>query len=288
MAFSDLKPVSANDERSYRTFILGSVFAVYGSGTDVPLVYSWDMVKSVSATGKTITVEVPGHSYVLNSKMFDTMDDMLRGIAIIECRQKEYGFRYDHGKRMLPLKSQYTECSPGRETYTGEGMLDEADTAAAFIMMLNFRLVKFLWLISLLISLITLGVLQLTVGITRENILYFIPISLAAGGIAALLVNIVSHAVARGRFKSFADADPAAREPLTFVVSKAGFAVCESCIYEGRDLVPWSEMDYFVESDKMFIFYKNNSPATYIPKKAFPKKYVGGIADIIALSLEQR
>ena len=39
---------------------------------------------------------------------------------------------------------------------------------------------------------------------------------------------------------------------------------------------------------KMFILYKNNVPAAYIPKRAFEKRFVGGVADIIALSLEQR
>ena len=47
-------------------------------------------------------------------------------------------------------------------------------------MLLNFRLMKFLWLVALLIALITFGVLNFTVGITRDNILYFIPISVAA------------------------------------------------------------------------------------------------------------
>lgn len=288
MAFSDLKPVCVNDERNCRTYILGCVFAVYGAGSEPPLVYSWNMVKNVTVTRKDITIDVPGRVFTISAKMFDTVEDMLRGIAIIECRQKNYGFQYQHEKRMLPLKSSYIECSPGRETYVGEGILDEADTAAVFIMLLNFRLVKFLWLIALLIMLIVMGVLQLTIGITRDNILYFIPISIASGGIAALLIYIITHAIARGRFKALADGDLASRQPLTFVVSRAGFAACESCVYEGRDLVPWSEMDYFVESDKMFILYKNNSPTTYIPKKAFEKKYVGGIADIIALNLEQR
>ena len=47
-------------------------------------------------------------------------------------------------------------------------------------------------------------------------------------------------------------------------------------------------MDYFIESNKMFIFYKDNKAAVYIPKKAFDKKYYGGIADMIALHLEQK
>ena len=131
MAFRDLKPVSANDERELRTYIFGCVFAVYGAGSEPPLVYSWNMVKSVTVTRREITVEVPGRSFTVSTKMFDTIEDMLRGISIIECRQKDYGFRYLHEKRMFPLKSSYCECSPGRETYTGEGILDEADTAAA-------------------------------------------------------------------------------------------------------------------------------------------------------------
>lgn len=288
MAFSDLKPVTAGDDKAGCTYIIGDVFAVYKMGLPTPVVYSWDMIKSASVSRREIVLTTDKDSFRISYKMFSTVEDELRAIANIECRQKEYGFSYQHEKRLFPLKSMYYECSPGKDTYTGEGLLDEAETAAAFIMLLNFRLMKFLWLVALLIALVTFGVLNFTVGITRDNILYFIPISVVSGAIAALIINIVAHAIARGRFKSLADGDLASRQPITFVVSKLGFAACESCVYQGRDLVPWEEADYFIESDKMFIIYKNNSAVAYIPKRAFDKKFIGGIADIIALNLEQK
>lgn len=288
MAFCDLKPVCVVDDVKGSSYIIGSVFAVYGIGSEPPTVYSWDMIKSVAVSRKNIRVETLDKIYTITNKMFDSDEDLLRAIALIECRQKEYRFGYQHEQRLFPLKSSYVEVSPGKETYVGEDVLDEGDTAAAFIMLLNFKLVKILWLIGLMIALITFGILHLTVGVTRGNMLYFILISAAAGAISALLVNLITHAVARGRFKSIADADFAARKPITFVVSRKGFAACESCVYESRDLVPWDEVDYFIESDKMFILYKNNVPAAYIPKRAFEKRFVGGVADIIALSLEQR
>lgn len=288
LAFCDLKPVCVVDDVKGSSYIIGSVFAVYGIGSEPPTVYSWDMIKSVAVSRKNIRVETLDKIYTITNKMFDSDEDLLRAIALIECRQKEYRFGYQHEQRLFPLKSSYVEVSPGKETYVGEDVLDEGDTAAAFIMLLNFKLVKILWLIGLMIALITFGILHLTVGVTRGNMLYFILISAAAGAISALLVNLITHAVARGRFKSIADADFAARKPITFVVSRKGFAACESCVYESRDLVPWDEVDYFIESDKMFILYKNNVPAAYIPKRAFEKKFVGGVADIIALSLEQR
>lgn len=288
MAFSDLKPVSAGDDKAGCTYIIGSVFAVYPVGVQTPVVYSWDMIKAASVTRREIVLTTEHESFRITNKMFSTIEDMLRAIAIIECRQKEFGFGYQHGKRLFPLKSMYREMSPGKDTYTGEGMLDEAETASAFIMLLNFRLVKFLWLVAILIMLVTFGILNLTVGITRDNILYFIPISVAAGAIAALIINIVAHAIARARYKALADADPASRQAITFVISRTGFAACESCVYESRDIVPWGEADFFIESDKMFIIYKNNTPLAYIPKRAFEKRFIGGVADIISLSLEQK
>lgn len=288
MAFCDLRPVCAVDDERGNSYIIGSVFAVYGIGSDPPTVYSWDMIRTVSVTPKQMVLETTMRSYTITNRMFDSEEDILRAIALIECRQKEYQFGYQHDKRLFPLKSSYIEMSPGKETYVGEDVLDEGDTAAAFIMLLNFKLVKILWLVGMMIALITFGALHLTVGITRSNWLYFIPISAAAGAIVALLVYLVAQGIARARFKSIADADHAARKDITFVVSRRGFAACESCVYESRDLVPWSEMDYFIESDKMFIIYKNNTPVAYIPKRAFEKKFVGGIADIIALNLEQR
>lgn len=288
MAFCDLRPVCAVDDERGNSYIIGSVFAVYGIGSDPPAVYSWDMIRTVSVTPKEMIFETAVKSFTITNRMFDSEEDILRAIALIECRQKEYQFGYRHDKRLFPLKSYYIEVSPGKETYVGEDVLDEGDTAAAFIMLLNFKLVKILWLVGLMIALVTFGILHLTVGITRSNWLYFVPISAAAGAIVALLVYLVTQGIARARFKSIADADHAARKDITFVVSRRGFAACESCVYESRDLVPWSEMDYFIESDKMFIIYKNNAPVAYIPKRAFEKKFVGGIADIIALNLEQR
>ncbi len=288
MAFRDLKSACAKDDKKGNTYIFGGVFAVYELGVGVPTVYSWDQVKSVSVMRRDITVAAGNRTFTVSNKMFDSEEDLLRAIAIIECKQKEFNFGYAHEQRMIPMKSLYEERSMGRNVYRGEGLLDEGDTAAAFIMLLNIKLVKLLWLIAILIVLIVMAILHFSIGITRDNFLYFIPISIAAGGITALLVYIITHAIARARFKSLSDGDLASRQPITFVVSHQGFAACESSTYESRDLVPWETADYFIESDKMFILYKGKSPMAYIPKKAFEKKMIGGIADIIALHLEQR
>lgn len=288
MAFRDLKSAHASDEKRGNTYVFGGVFAVYELSSDVPAVYSWDQVKSAAVMRRDITIVAGNRTFTVSNKMFESEEELLRAIAIIECKQKEFGFGYAHEQRMIPMKLLYEERSMGKNVYKGEGLLDEGDTAAAFIMLLNIRLVKLLWLIAILIALIVMAILHFTIGITRDNFLYFIPISLAAGGITVLLVYIITHAIARARFKSLADGDLASRQPITFVVSHQGFAACESSTYESRDLVPWEVVDYFVESDKMFILYKGKLPLAYIPKKAFEKKMVSGIADIIALHLEQR
>ncbi|MDE7399173.1 MAG: hypothetical protein K2N06_06540 [Oscillospiraceae bacterium] len=288
MAFRDLKSARASDDKRGNTYVFGGVFAVYELSSDVPAVYSWEQVKSAAVMRRDITITAGNRTFTVSNKMFGSEEELLRAIAIIECRQKEFGFGYAHEQRMIPMKLLYEERSMGKNVYKGEGLLDEGDTAAAFIMLLNIKLVKLLWLIAILIALIVMGILHFTIGITRDNFLYFIPISLAAGGITVLLVYIITHAIARARFKSLADGDIASRQPITFVVSHQGFAACESSTYESRDLVPWEVVDYFVESDKMFILYKGKLPLAYIPKKAFEKKMVSGIADIIALHLEQR
>lgn len=288
MAFCDLKPVRVFDESSGVTYVIGDVFAVYSFGSDKPLVYSWDMVSAVVINRKSMALSAGSFDYKIPNKLFAANEDYFRAVAIIECKQKQYDFAYTHEKRMLPLKNQYLEIAPGKDAYFGQGELDENETASTFIMLMNFRLMKVLWLLAVLVMLLIFGALHLFVGITRDNLLYFIPISVAGGGIVTLLVYIVCHAMAKGRYKALADADPATGEVISFVISPYGFAACESCIYDGQDLVPWSEIDYFIESDKMFIFYKDNSARVYIPKRAFDKKQIGGIADIISLRLEQK
>lgn len=288
MAFCDLKPVSVTDENSGITYIIGRVFSAYSFGADCPAVYSWDMAHSVSVSRGGITIAAETSVYNIPRRLFSAPDEFLRAVALIECAQKKYHFDYIHEKRILPLKSLYKEFSPGSDAYIGECEIDGNDTANAFISLMNIKLVKLLWLIALLIMLVTFGLLHFFVGVNRDNLLYFIPISAACGGIITLLVYIICHSVAKAKYKRIAECDPAAYEMITFVVSKFGFAACESSTYQGRDLVPWEEADYFIETDKLFMIYKNGVPIAFIPKKAFGKKFAGGAADILALRLEQR
>ncbi len=288
MAFCDLNSVRVYDEASGYTYVIGDVFAAFPFGSDMPIVFSWDMLSSVTETRKNIVFKAEGFSGTLSKSSFIVPEDYFRTLAIIEQVQPSAGFTYNHEKRILPLKSSYIECSAGKDAYIGQSELDEADFAATFIMLLNFKLVKFLWLIAILIMLLIFAGLHLVVGVTRDNLLYFIPISAACGGIITLIIYLICQGVARGKYQSMASADAASKEIITFVISQYGFAVCESCTYDCQDIIPWTTMDYFIESNKMFIFYKDNKAAVYIPKKAFDKKYYGGIADMIALHLEQK
>ena len=289
MAFCDLKPVRVLDEALGRTYIVGETFAVYTVGEDTPVVYSWGMIDSAYADSRGIVVTAQEQDWVLPMKLFSASDEYFRCVALIECAQKKHGFTYAHGKRLLPLKNLYAETDAGKDAYSGESEIEENDAAATFVMLMNFKLMKILWLIALLIMLVIFGALHLFIGANRDNLLYFLPISIAGGGIVALIIYMICHAVARSRFRAIQAADPAANEIVTYVVSKAGFAACESCTYgSGGELVPWSVIDYFIESDRMFILYVGKEPAAFIPKRAFEKKYIGGIADIIALNLEQK
>ena len=133
MAFCDLKPVRVSDDKTGATYVIGEVIAVYNIGSPLPTVYSWDMVKSVSITRREMIFSFLGSktNISFSNKMFRSSEEALRAIAIIECQSKANNFTYLHEKRLFPLKSLYRECSPGKESYVGEGMLDEADTAAA-------------------------------------------------------------------------------------------------------------------------------------------------------------
>lgn len=287
MAFCDLKPVRVYDDDTGITYYIGDVFAVYAFGAERPVVYSWDMIESVSVTRKEFVIKTAKRKYSFDRKRLKEQD-YFRSVGIIEREHKAHEFAYEHEKRMFPLKSVYTDIIPGKDAYLGSGQVDEGDCVAAFVLMMNLRLIKVLWLVAVLIMLVTFGALHFFVGITRDNILYFIPISIASGGIVSLVVYLICHMIAKGKYRSIADADPASEAQISFVVCKLGFAACESCIYDGQDLIPWNAVDYFVETDKMFIFYKDNAAYTYIPKKAFEKKYISGISDIIAIMLEQK
>lgn len=287
MAFCDLNPVKVNSESTGITYIIGEVFAVY-SNAPYPLIYSWDQVTSVTEERRSITVSTRNYDYVILKKDFAATEEYFRAIALIECAQRSGGFVYEHQRRILPLKSEFIETDPGRDAYTGRCVIDENDAAATFVMLMNFRLMKVMWLIAVMIMLVIFLGLHLIFGVTRSNILYFIPISMISGAIVSLLVYIICHAVARRKYTSVAGCDPASEEEISFVISPAGFAACESCVYDGQELIPWGSLDYFIESDKMFVFYKDGTTAIFVPKKAFDKKCVGGIADIISLRLEQR
>ncbi len=288
MAFCDLKPVRVFDESSGCTFIIGDAFSVYSFGTDLPLVYSWDMMEAVVEDKKNLVFKTENNAYKISKKCFLVREDYFRSVAIIESALREWDFPYHHENRVLPLKSSYIEGAVGKEAYVGEAVIDEADTAAAFVMMMNLKLVKLLWLIAVIIMVVTFMLLQIFVGVTRDNILYFIPISVAVGGIITLVVYLVCHAIARGKYQKLAGCDPAADEVITFAISPYGFCACESCVYDGQEIIPWNTLDYFIETDKIYIFYKDGSAVVYMPKKAFDKKYIGGISDMISLYLEQK
>lgn len=287
MAFCDLKPVKINSENTGVTYYIGEVFAVY-SNDPLPVIYSWDQIRTVVENKQSITVKTANFDYIIPKKDFFCKEDYFRAIAVIESFQKKGGFEYDHQRRILPLKSEYIETDPGKDTYSGSCIIDDNDAAATFIMLMNFKLVKVMWLLAIILMLVIFLGLHLIFGITRENLLYFIPISMIGGAILTLIVYLICHAVARGKYTSAASSDPAAEEEISFVISPIGFAACESCIYDGQELIPWNSLDYFVESDKMFVFFKDGATAVFVPKKAFDKKFIGGISDIISLRLEQR
>lgn len=288
MAFCDLKPVRVYDESSGCTFIIGDTFSVFPFGTDRPSIFSWDMISAVVQDKKSLTIKTENTDYRIPLGCFTVRSEYFRAIAMIESMRRSYDFSYAHEKRVLPLKHHYIEAAPGGEAYIGEALIDENDTAAAFVTMMNIKLIKVLWLIAILVIFAVFGALHFIVGSTGENILYFIPISIAVGGIITLLIYLVSHAVAKNRFQRTAGSDPAADEIITFVVSPNGFAACESCVYDQQDIIPWRVLDHYVETDKLYIFYRGGEAIVYMPKKAFDKKYHGGISDIIALNVEQK
>ena len=287
MAFCDLKPVKINIDNTGITYVIGEVFAIYAN-EPVPAVYSWNQIQTVTEDKRSLTIKTENCDFVIPKKDFFMQEDYFRAIAIIECAQKTGGFVYEHQRRILPLKSEYIETAPGKDAYIGTCEIDENDAASTFIMLMNFRLVKVLWLLAVMLMLLILLGLHIFVGITRENVLYFIPISIIGGAILTLIVYLICYAIARRKYTSVSGCDPAAQEPISFVISTAGFAACESCIYNDQELIPWSAFDYFIESDKMFVLYKDGTSSVFVPKKAFDKKCLGGIADIISLRLEQR
>lgn len=287
MAFCDLKPVKVYGENSGITCYIGEVFAVY-SNEPVPIVYTWEQIQTVIESRASITFKTKSSDYVIYKKDFFDPVDYFRAIAIIEDFQAKSGFNYEHQKRVLPLKNQYIESDAGKEAYTGSCIIDENEAAATFIMLMNFKLAKVLWILAVTFTLLIFLGLHLIYTVTMENLLYFIPISLISGIILTLVVYLFSYAAARRKYTSISGSDPASDEEIAFVICQGGFAACESCIYNGQELIPWNKMDYFVESDKMFVFFKDGETKAFIPKKAFDKKYLGGIADIISLRLEQR
>ena len=288
MAFGDLKPVKIYDESTGRTIYIGDVLAVYSFGEELPVIYSWEQVTAVEETRGTLAISACDERCVIEKKRFSDSSEYFRALAIIECAQGKYGFAYTHQKRVLPLKSNYIEIPYDGEAYLGQTVIDENDIASTYIMLMNYKLVKVLWLVAVLMMILIFGVLHFTIGVTRDNILYFLPISIAGGGIITLIVYIVCYLNARSKYQAIASSDPSSEELLTFLIARNGFAVCESCIYENQDIIPWNAIDYFIESDKMYILYKNGAAIAYIPKNAFEKKYQSGISDILALNLEQR
>ena len=175
-------------------------------------------MQTVTEDKRAITIHTENCDFIIPKKDFGDQSDYFRAIAIIECAQKSGGFEYVHQRRILPLKSEYIETDPGKESYYGSCEIDENDAAATFIMLMNFRLMKVLWLLAVMLMLVILLALHIFVGITRSNVLYFIPISMIGGAILTLIVYMICHAVARRKYTAvsscFKRADIVHNQPI--------------------------------------------------------------------------
>jgi len=290
MAFESLPGVKVFCRESEQTFIVGDYFAVYQKGTDTPAIFRWNQIKAISEGKLEFAVSTGGTVYRIPKICFPNEKAVLNMRAVLESAVSLYPrIDYNHMKRILPPKNLYLSGDMTGAAHTATGFYKEREINFSNVILLNTRLGKLFKVLAALTIISVFILLHFTIeGGFTENWFWFLPISFFSGGIAVMLVYLVCAVIANYHFSYLYKVDPAVSEEISFAVSEEGFAAVESHLSTGYEFIPWSEANYFIETNSVFIVYKHNKAVFWLPKRLFEKPVQVEISKFIAERLNQK
>jgi hypothetical protein len=292
MAFESLPGVKVFCRDAEQTFIAGDFFAVYDKGADTPIIFCWSQVKSITESRYEFIVSVKGTTFYIQKHSFPNEKAVLNMRAVLESAVSfNPQIDYNHLKRILPPKNLCLSGDMSGAAHTATGFYKEREINFSNVILLNTRLGK-LFKILAIVTIITVFVsshfLTIEDGGIPENWFHLLPISIFAGGISVMLVYLVCAVIANYHFSYLYKVDPAVSEEINFAVSEEGFSAVESHLDTGFEFIPWTEANYFIETNSVFIVYKHKKAVFWLPKRLFEKPVQQEISKFIAARLNQK
>lgn len=288
MAFESVRGRKVFSSMTGMTYIFGDYFVVMkGEGVN-PDIYEWSDVTSVTETLSMLNITAGNQSYSIEMNAFENEDKFLAVRTIIEGQIAVHpDIRYKFNKRILPLKYLYKNMTPDN-AYIMKGFYEEKVINSCNIALVIARFGRYMFMMTILLIIALFVVFVAALGDFKENWLYCLPLSIFIGIIISIVVYLVVGIIARHKFNSTKKYDPATSKEITVVVAPEGFAAVESSVYTGRDLIPWSEANFFIETHAGLVVLRDNKSVFWLPKSFIPKNQQSDVFGLIAARVRQR
>lgn len=288
MAFESVRGRKVFSPMTGTTYIFGDYFVVMNGETAAPQIFEWNQISSVTETLSALTISAGNHTYNIEMAAFDTEDKFLAVRAIIEGQiAVNPDIHYKFNKRILPLKYLYKNLTPNN-AYVMKGFYEEKVINSCNIALVIARFGRYMFVMTIALIVALFLIISAALGNIEENWLYCLPLSIFLGIIISIVVYLVVGIVARHRFNSTKKYDPATTKEVTLVVAPEGFAAVESSVYTGRDLIPWSEANFFIETHVGLVVLRDNKSVFWLPKSFIPKNQQSDVFGLIAARVRQR
>jgi hypothetical protein len=291
LAFESLPGIKITDYDNKKSFIIADFFSVYENPEEVPLIYKWSDFSCITETLDAFTFKLgkngKNREFVIPMELIPDPAQRIRARAIIEgAIAANTSIEYIHGRRILPTKTLCMGCEIPPEAYVATGSYREGEINNSNVILQNPSFYKLIWLFAPLAAVLALIAQILYFGDTVSNIFKFVAISILTGGVVGISIYLFCSYAAKTLYKKILKEDPAILEEITFVVCEDGFMASESEVYDFSDIINWYQVDYFVETNHLYIIFNRNSTVFWLPKRLFPKELHQELGDFIAGKLQ--
>lgn len=289
MAFEALPGVKIISHANEKTYIISDFFSVYSKEQALPRIYSWSEIVSIAEGRFDFTIATVEDTYKIAKTEIVDVNKLLQIRALLEGAVAAHPkILYSHQRRILPPKTIYRHCDVSANCYSATGVYNEREISYSNVILLNTRLSRVFWIISALTILGVFLILYLAVGDIAANWLYYIPISAFSGLAVTMFFYIACAIIAKYIYAALLKVDPALMQEITFILCNEGFAAIESKVNTNSDLIRWSEAAYFIETNYVYIIFKNKKAVFWLPKRLFPKEKHKELSNFIASRLQQK
>lgn len=288
MAFESVSGQKVFSSATGFTYIFGDYFVIFRGDSDVPEIYEWKSVSSVTENRGNISISVGLSTFHIESAAFSSEEQFLTVRAIIEGHIAEYpDIRYKFNQRILPLKYLYRNIDASN-AYVMRGVYEEKVINQSNISLVSARFGRVIFVFAIMLMAIFFMIIAGIMGNLQDNWIFCLPLSIFFGIIVSVIVYLIIGAVARHKYSSVQKADPATTQEITVVVAPEGFAAVESAVYTAHDLIPWNEANFFIETHVGLVVLRDNKSVFWLPKSFMPKNQQAGIYNLIASKVKQR